>query len=130
MLGLMVSIKDDVIRKERSSLAIRSLLLLIDLNKEIKIVTIDESQDITEEESTVQNIGPMEFMSFSPEPEAFDPLGPPCGKKTKRRRPVVVNPKLHKVKIVPKPKYLKKKVCSWEKCKATTLESRFSERFS
>ena len=45
-------------------------------------------------------------------------------KKLKRTKPHPVYPKLNKIKIVSKPKYLKKKVCSWEKCKATTIESR------
>ena len=45
-------------------------------------------------------------------------------KKLKRTKPHPVYPKLNKVKIASKPKYLKKKVCSWEKCKATTIESR------
>ena len=45
-------------------------------------------------------------------------------KKLKRTKPHPVYPKLNKVKIASKPKYLKKKVCSWEKCKETTIESR------
>ena len=45
-------------------------------------------------------------------------------KKLKRTKPHPIYPKLNKIKIVSKPKYLKKKVCSWEKCKATTIESR------
>ena len=48
-------------------------------------------------------------------------------KKLKRTKPQPVYPKLNKVKIVSKPKYPKKKVCSWEKCKATTIESRISK---
>ena len=48
-------------------------------------------------------------------------------KKLKKKKPHPVYPKLQKVRIVSKPKYPKKKVCSWEKCKATTIESRISK---
>ena len=69
----MVSAKDDVIRKERSSLAIRSLLLLIDLNKEITIVSVDESDDITQASPISQN-SQSEISSHSPQPDHIDPV--------------------------------------------------------
>ena len=69
----MVSAKDDVIRKERSSLAIRSLLLLIDLNKEITIVSVDESDDITQA-SPISQKSQSEFSSHSPQPDHIDPV--------------------------------------------------------
>jgi len=71
-----ISVKDDAIRRERSSLAIRSLLLLIDLNKEITIISVDESEDVTKAISPIRNTScsPVEFSSLSPQPDLIDPV--------------------------------------------------------
>ena len=73
---ISISVKDDAIRRERSSLAIRSLLLLIDLNKEITIISVDESEDVTKAISPIRNTScsPVEFSSLSPQPGLIDPV--------------------------------------------------------
>ena len=73
---ISISVKDDAIRIERSSLAIRSLLLLIDLNKEITIISVDESEDVPKAISPIRNTScsPVEFSSLSPGPDLIDPV--------------------------------------------------------
>ena len=73
-LTISISVKDDAIRRERSSLAIRSLLLLIDLNKEITIISVDESEDVTKDISPIRNTScsPVEFSSPLPQPDLID----------------------------------------------------------
>ena len=73
---ISISVKDDAMRRERSSLAIRSLLLLIDLNKEITIISVDESEDVPKAISPIRNTScsPVEFSSLSPQPDLIDPV--------------------------------------------------------
>ena len=73
---ISISAKDDAIRRERSSLAIRALLLLIDLNKEITIISVDESENVPKAISPIRNpsCSPVEFSSLSPQPDLIDPV--------------------------------------------------------
>ena len=77
--------KDDAIRRERSSLAIRSLLLLIDLNKEITIVSIDESEDVPGVVSPMRtSSSPVEFSSLSPRPHPIEKVNLAKGRLSRR----------------------------------------------